>query len=397
MKIIFLVCLFLSSYAYTQEEAGKVARMQGVVKRMNKTLREAVELKVTSNIYPNDIITTEQRSFVKILMQDGTLIQIGPKSSLTIAEFEFENSTAKRKSAAYHMEKGSLRAMFTKGEQRNIKVSSPTVSMGIRGTELMAEVFEKEGKFESEIVLLEGEIELSFRNSDQSIIMNPGQFISTIDQTSKAPSLKEVPQAYASLFQRKAENGGAVFMNDITRQVKYNIKNDINVGGSFKKLKETEKVFLNASEKTSEDMGAGNVIKSFGDLMDLNKELEKEETLTPDVIQHEFINEGLRYDSASQIDTSNSFKHVPTSQMGKSIRANQKVMKGVDKGPSNRHSMPVKPLPPPPPPTGAGTTTMDTTVNTKGGNVDVKEPVKNQPPPPVVSPTLLPKPKNTSN
>ncbi|MBI4342737.1 MAG: FecR domain-containing protein [Candidatus Omnitrophica bacterium] len=87
-------------------------------------------------IYLGDVVTTDGQSRLQVLLMDETVFTIGPNSSIVIDEFVYDPATADGKLSAEVL-KGTFRFVTGKiahKEPRNMKVTLPAGTIGVRGT-----------------------------------------------------------------------------------------------------------------------------------------------------------------------------------------------------------------------------------------------------------------------
>jgi hypothetical protein len=132
------------------------------------------ELKKGSKVYNNDLIQTMEKSFVVMEMIDLTTITLGPHSDFKVEKWAYR--TKSDRNAQFNILKGQWRALV-KSKSKNqdqLKIKTPFVSMGIRGTELMVNVLNIEGKDVTQVALLEGAVHIEGDTPETSQEMVPG-------------------------------------------------------------------------------------------------------------------------------------------------------------------------------------------------------------------------------
>ena len=126
MKKLFISSLLfgaLNSYAFDY----KVQTLRGEVK-LEKT---GDVLKLNDELRQDDIITTADKSFVKIIYANGGTIAVGPNSSIKLIKQEAQQISS------IGLLKGQLRATFDKKQNNNYKfiIKTRTAALGVRGTD----------------------------------------------------------------------------------------------------------------------------------------------------------------------------------------------------------------------------------------------------------------------
>lgn len=113
-----------------------------------------VELKVGDTINPGVRVTTPNRTYARILLPDGSTMQIGPKTTLEIT-YDIENRTIK-------LHEGFLEIKKTKPKSVNdarLFIRTKTAAIGVRGTTLTVEVTDENGIVTTTTEVLEGVVD----------------------------------------------------------------------------------------------------------------------------------------------------------------------------------------------------------------------------------------------
>ena len=125
--------------AETGAPAGKVKRAEGSV-----TIDRAghvQSLPVGSTVYVGDRIRTGADGSVGITLSDDTLLTAGPRSALLINEFQF-NPTTRDGNLLTTLLTGTLSVvtgLIARQAPEKMRVRTPTVVLGVRGTEFIVE------------------------------------------------------------------------------------------------------------------------------------------------------------------------------------------------------------------------------------------------------------------
>lgn len=131
---------------------GTVLLIKGEARRFDKDHPEGVILDKGQRLFSGDKLETSARSMLKLQMTDQTIIALGPDSSFQIQKYEFQEID-KRK-AWFHLARGQLRAViYQKAKEGDLEFRTKSISMGVRGTEFLANEFEN-----TEIALLTGKL-----------------------------------------------------------------------------------------------------------------------------------------------------------------------------------------------------------------------------------------------
>ena len=146
--VICIIAAFLCTYTYGA--IGKLTEVTGPTQISRETSK--IIGKIESDIEMNDIVET-LRSRAGITFEDNTRVQITEYSKLVIDDFVYDPASGKGKlsiKAAF----GTVRyasGIIAKNSRENIKVTTPTAKISVRGTDFSMTVSE-DGK--SLIVLL---------------------------------------------------------------------------------------------------------------------------------------------------------------------------------------------------------------------------------------------------
>lgn len=118
------------------------------------------ELKKDMRIYPDELVQTSDKSYIVIEMTDLTTITLGPKSDFKVEGWSFR--TKNDRDAVFSVIKGQWRALVRSKSKDDdqLKIKTPSVSMGIRGTELMVNVNNSGPKEITQVALLEGRVHI---------------------------------------------------------------------------------------------------------------------------------------------------------------------------------------------------------------------------------------------
>ena len=136
---LFAMLLACSSHALATEEAGTVKTLKGtatIERNGNKT--PAI---VGSRILASDRISTGAESSIGITLRDNTLLSAGPNAVLELKQFAF-NPTTHAGTIDATVQRGSLGVVsgkIAKASPEQVRFNTPSVSLGVRGTEFILE------------------------------------------------------------------------------------------------------------------------------------------------------------------------------------------------------------------------------------------------------------------
>lgn len=136
--------------------AGRVKLLKGknTFYRKNKNGKEE-RLKPGTRVKKDYVIYTGEASFVRIELEDETVVNIGPNSKFILADWQFKGKDNRK--VLINFLAGKIRANFKrKGKPGDLKVKTPTSSMGIRGTIVLGNISSFGKKMVTELALLSG-------------------------------------------------------------------------------------------------------------------------------------------------------------------------------------------------------------------------------------------------
>lgn len=219
--LILMINLLLSLNSFADVEIGRIVNLRGEVLRSNAAMGvEAQPLKAGAQLYAGDQLVSSQRSFARILMKDETLFQVGPETTFVVEKFDFKQKNDRQ--ATYNLVAGRLRSVFTqKAKENELFIKTPTASMGIRGTEILSDVYRVDGEVRTDIALLSGNLDVMTQGSNQEIktvTMQPGFVYETkIDlknQMIEDSEMRRLPQNMLTQLNAPASSGGHTFLFD---------------------------------------------------------------------------------------------------------------------------------------------------------------------------------------
>jgi hypothetical protein len=165
-----LLCSMFASRIHANEKGGvgSVTFLKGkafITSMSNATSQ--LNLLKGSPIKEGDTINTADDSFLKIKFQDNSLISLGPNSKFLVEKFQIQNE---KRTSIYNLLVGKIRTLIQKkrkdGEVIQLKVG--LISLGVRGTEILANAYLVKGKQVSDAVLTKGQVSLDVQGSKVS-------------------------------------------------------------------------------------------------------------------------------------------------------------------------------------------------------------------------------------
>lgn len=134
-----LLLMVLFGGAYASDEAGMVKVVNG-----NATIERGDQKIIATpgaKLLVSDRVLTGVASSMGITLHDGTLLSLGPKSSLSLNKFAFD-STTNLGALDASLKRGTLAVVsgkLSKSSPDAVTYHTPTSILGVRGTEFVIE------------------------------------------------------------------------------------------------------------------------------------------------------------------------------------------------------------------------------------------------------------------
>lgn len=131
-----LACLLFGAGQAFAAGAGVVTHLSGTLsaKRADGTTKL---LSVKSEVFPGDVLTTEQETYARVKFVDGGEVVLRPASQMKLDAYAFSENQSGSDNAVMSLLKGGFRAvtgLIGKRNHDNVRYSTPTATIGIRGT-----------------------------------------------------------------------------------------------------------------------------------------------------------------------------------------------------------------------------------------------------------------------
>lgn len=125
--------------AASDEPIGNVATLTGTAS-VTRNNQSAVPLKLKDDIYLNDVLQTSASSTLGVTFNDETTFNLTANASITVDNYIYEDG-GKQNSALFDVTRGTV-AFVASAVARtgNMKITTPTATLGIRGTTGLVEV-----------------------------------------------------------------------------------------------------------------------------------------------------------------------------------------------------------------------------------------------------------------
>lgn len=130
-----------SAPAYTAGDGrqGTFKTVQGTVTRVHEGTHSPAA--VGDPVWVGDRVLSGPKSAAALTLLDGTVLSLGPDSSVDLAQFDFEPTTQEG-NVLIALARGSLRlvtGLIAKLRPEQVKVTTPTTVIGVRGTDFIVE------------------------------------------------------------------------------------------------------------------------------------------------------------------------------------------------------------------------------------------------------------------
>ena len=125
--------------AASDEPVGNVATLTGTASVV-RNHQNAVPLKLKDDIYLNDVLQTSVSSTLGVTFNDETTFNLPANASITVDDYIYQDG-GKQNSALFDVTKGTVAFVASAvAKTGNMKITTPTATLGIRGTTGLVEV-----------------------------------------------------------------------------------------------------------------------------------------------------------------------------------------------------------------------------------------------------------------
>lgn len=97
------------------------------------------EMELEDDVYLNEVVETGEESALVVKFSDGSKLTLGENAKIVIDKYVYNPSTSTGEQAVT-LTKGAFRFLSGSVPKANVKITTPTVTIGIRGTELIFDV-----------------------------------------------------------------------------------------------------------------------------------------------------------------------------------------------------------------------------------------------------------------
>lgn len=152
--LVATVALGVASSARA-EDAEEIGGVEDIVNYAWSTMdpepRDEIELE--DDIYMNEVVETGEESALVVKFSDGSKLTLGENAKIVIDKYVYDPLSSAGEQAVT-LSKGAFRFVSGALPKANVKIATPTVTIGIRGTEL---IFDVADDGETEMSTISGE------------------------------------------------------------------------------------------------------------------------------------------------------------------------------------------------------------------------------------------------
>lgn len=137
-KIFLCFTMLLSLFsgaAFSKVYVAKIIKLRGDASVLERGAKVARKLKVGDKLVQDSSVLTGNKSFVRIIFEDNTVMNVGPRSKVSVLE------TRQDGTSFIHLLKGTLRSKVQKAKgstKHKYYVKTRSSAMAVRGTEFQA-------------------------------------------------------------------------------------------------------------------------------------------------------------------------------------------------------------------------------------------------------------------
>ncbi len=95
-------------------------------------------ISIGSKVDEGDTVLTEKRTYARLKFNDGSEVTLKPNSQFKVEKYNYDETKPKEDAGSFNLIKGGLRTITgqigKRGNQDSYKMSTPTATIGIRGT-----------------------------------------------------------------------------------------------------------------------------------------------------------------------------------------------------------------------------------------------------------------------
>jgi hypothetical protein len=200
MKTILIFLAFASSlhaedFTFNKETGktvpnyvGELKILKGSAYKQNKNGR-VIPIKIGARFYKDDTIVTKNKSYLRVIIVDDTVLNLGSNTEMNFEEFKFSDKTDRQ--MTLNLIKGQIRSMVqNKAKEHDIVFKTRSAAVGIRGTEVLVNYQSVKNLDISEFALIEGTAEVTDNKGQKQIIQKADRVIVVHDSSTNEMGLE---------------------------------------------------------------------------------------------------------------------------------------------------------------------------------------------------------------
>ena len=156
--------------AWAQERAGEATRTQQ--NAFQWATFSPDRLATGDEIYRDADVYTTAYGSLELSLDDGSVLTLGPRTELKIDEFVF-NPETQDGTSSLSIGRGILRMASGRMKSENVRIGTPTATIGIRGTELVLDA-NTPGRLQ--VWSTEGTVTVAPNGTDEVYVLNAPAF-----------------------------------------------------------------------------------------------------------------------------------------------------------------------------------------------------------------------------
>lgn len=178
LKLLLITLAFAAGNAFAA--VGEVANLSGTlsVKRADGTSKL---LAVKSEVHPGDTLATEAGTYARVKFIDGGEVVLRPGTQVKVDAFSYDQAKPADDNQVISLLKGGLRAItgfLGKRNREKVSYITPTATIGIRGTNLGAQLDADNGLH---VDVAEGAVVVTNKGGQLEVSVGQFAFVKSVD------------------------------------------------------------------------------------------------------------------------------------------------------------------------------------------------------------------------
>ena len=167
-------------FASVEVRAESVGNASAIIPNASQSTQGTrSDLRIRDNIIRNAELVTADRGALEVTFNDGSKLSMGQNSRLTVDEYVYSGQGAGKQTVRYT--KGLFRFLSGSIPKENVKIDTPTVTIGIRGT-ILRTYLDGQGNGATSVEYgpngEEYEVVLTSKSTGKTVVLKSGQKIS---------------------------------------------------------------------------------------------------------------------------------------------------------------------------------------------------------------------------